>query len=302
MLDVRVERRQHVRNALHGVLLVACLLAVSGALEWLLFGPVALAWLAGLGVLLLLARPRIRIAPLLAAIGAVPLPPSVVPGLHAAVGELSRRARLPRAPRLWCIADEVPEAFTVGGRSDPALVVSDGLLTQLAPREVLGVLAHEVSHLRAGDHAILRVSTTVARLTLALAYVGLLALLTGLHQPLGGTAGFVGVALLLLVAPFVVLGLRFALSRTREFDADLGAARLTGDPESLARALERVELACGRSWQVWPVRGRRPRERGLLRTHPSTDDRTRRLRRLEFVCDPSPGTSVPIRADAGPEC
>lgn len=283
VLDSRVERRQHLRNALHGVLLLTCLLAVAGALEWLLFGPVALAWLAGVGGVLFFLRPRIRIAPLLAAIGAVPLPPSAVPGLHRAVRELGRRARLPRPPRLWCIPDEAPEAFTVGGRADPALVLSDGLLTQLDQREVVGVLAHEVSHLRAGDHAVLRVSTTVARLTLALAYLGLLALLTGLHQPLRSTAAFAGLAAMLLFVPFLVIGLQLALSRTREFDADLGAARLTGDPEALARALERVELVCGRSWQAWPVRGRRPREPWLLRTHPSTADRTRRLRRLEQV-------------------
>lgn len=292
MLDSRVERRQHVRNALHGVLLLGCLLAMAGALEWLLFGPVALAWLAGVGGLLLLVRPRIRVGRLLSAIGAVPLPPSVVPGLHGAVRELSRRARLSRSPRLWFIPDEVPEAFTVGGRADPAMVLSDGLLTQLTPREVLGVLAHEVSHLRAGDHAILRLSTAVARFTLALAYLGLLALLTGLHQPVRGTAAFVGVAALLLVLPFVVIGLQLALSRTREFDADLGAARLTGDPEALARALERVELICGRSWQVWPARGRRPREPWLLHTHPATSDRTRRLRRLEPVPDRDPWSVV----------
>lgn len=283
MLDHRVQRRQHVRNALHGVLLLAGLLAVSGAVEWLLFGPVALAWLAGIGAVLLFVRPRARVAPLLAALGAAPLPPSVVPGLHRSVRELSRRAGLPRMPRLWCIPDEVPAAFTVGGRSDPALVVSDGLLTVLGPREVLGVLAHEVSHLRAGDHALLRVATTIGRVTLALAYLGLLMLLTGLHAPIRSTAEFVGVLAMLLVVPFVVMGLQLALARSREFDADLGAARLTGDPESLARALETVELVCGRSWQRLPVR--RPREPWLLRTHPATGDRARRLRRLEPLPD-----------------
>lgn len=280
MLDRRVERRQHVRNTVHGLLLLGCLVAVAGALVWLLFGLAALAWAAGTAAVLLLLRPRISVAPLLTAVGARPLPPSVVPGLHAAVRELGRRARLPRAPRLWYVPENLPEAFTVGGRSDPALVLSDGLLTVLTPREVLAVLAHEVSHLRAGDHALLRVSTTIARLTLALAWIGLVALLFGLHVPVRSAAAFAGVAALLVVLPFVVVGLQLALSRSREFDADLGAARLTGDPEALARALERVELVCGRSWQRRPVRGRRPREPWLARTHPATEDRARRLRRL----------------------
>ena len=95
-----------------------------------------------------------------------------------------------------------------------------------------------------------------------------------------GTTRPLWVAALLIVVPALMTLLQLALSRSREYDADLAAATLTGDPEGLASALEQLECADGRLWErVMVPRGRIP-DPLLLRTHPPTEERTRRLRAL----------------------
>lgn len=160
----RIERRQRRRNLLHGAVLLVALVALAGLAPWLLFGPFgALAFLGAAGVALALG-PRIRTASVLAACGAWPLPGYLDRVLGPVVEELSDRAGLDRAPALYCLPVRTPEAFTVGGRRDAGIVVSTGLLGLLPPRGLVAVLGHEISHLRAADHTLMRVAGALTRM------------------------------------------------------------------------------------------------------------------------------------------
>jgi heat shock protein HtpX len=181
---------------------------------------------------------------------------------------------------LYLVPSPLVNAFAVGQRGDAALAVTYGLLRRLSSRELVGVLAHEVSHIRADDVRIMNLSDTVGRLTHGLAYVGLLLFVFAVPMVVTGTTRPLWVAAVLIVVPALMTLLQLALSRSREYDADLAAATLTGDPEGLASALEQLECAEGRLWErVMVPRGRIP-DPLLLRTHPPTEERTHRLRAL----------------------
>lgn len=288
MLETAAARRQKARNVAHAVVLFGCLLAVAAGLGWLLFGTTGLVWLGGIALAVLLLRPRIPVPTVLALYGAVPVPVSAAPELIGAVQRLAWLADLDEVPTLYYAPVRAPEAFSIGSGGNAALVVSDGLLYLLSPREIVAVLAHETSHLRAGDTTIMRLAHTVGRLALGLVLVGLLTVLFGQPLALPGLPGFLILAASCLVVPFLVPAIQLAFSRSREFEADVEAARLTGDPESLAVALEDLQAYRDRS------SGRAGRSCGgvpdpwLVRTHPASAERARRLRRLESGPAPRP--------------
>jgi heat shock protein HtpX len=280
VLDPRTHRRHRLRNAAQAVLLLGGMAMVLGGLAWLLVGVVGLLWALIFGGIVLALRPRVPPRWVLAMYGARPLPRGVAPELHRYVQALADRARLPATPRLYYVASPMANAFAVGRRDDAALAVTDGLLRSLTGREVVGVLAHEVGHIRADDLWVMSLGDAIGRLTHALAYLGLIILLLTLPLTAGGTYSPLWPAVLLMAAPTIVTLLQLALSRSREYDADLEGAALTGDPEGLASALARLERLEGRIWERVIVPRRRAPDPLLLRTHPPTAERVRRLREL----------------------
>jgi heat shock protein HtpX len=256
------------------------MVAVLAGLAWLLFGTAGLLWALVLGVIVVALRPRVSPGWVLSMYGACPFPPGVAPDLHRYVRALAVRAELPAVPALYYVASPMANAFAVGRRDEAALTVSDGLLRRLTSRELVGVLAHEVGHIRADDLWIMSLSDAVGRLTHALAYFGLILLVLALPLMAGGTYAPLWYALILATVPTVVTLLQLALSRSREYDADLEAAMLTGDPDGLASALDQLERSEGRVWERVMVPRRRAPDPLLLRTHPPTAERIRRLREL----------------------
>ena len=172
-------------------------------------------------------------------------------------------------------------AFTLGTRKDAALVLTDGIIRQLSLRELTGVLAHEISHAAHNDIAIMGFADLLNRITAGFSLFGQFLVLINLPLVLFGGYSFNWLPILLLVAsPTIATLLQLALSRTREFEADLGAARLTGDPLGLASALSRLEHSSG-SWLtrvLFP--GRKETQPSLIRTHPHTEERIDRLKEL----------------------
>jgi heat shock protein HtpX len=281
VLNPRAQRRQRARNVVQSTLLLGCLLVVVVGLGWLLFAAAGLLWALILAVLLLAVGPQIPPRMVLALYRAEPLPVAVAPELDWMVAELAARAGLHHQPTLYYVPSAAPNSFCVGHGADAALAVTDGLLRRLTRREVAGVLAHEMGHLRAGDAAVMTLSDAIGRLCQALAFLGLLSSPVAVVLAFGGDTGLLLLDVVLVALPMVITLLQLALSRSREFDADLTAARLTGDPEGLACALEVLECTAGRIWERLLVgRGPLP-DPLLLRTHPSTRERTRRLRELE---------------------
>jgi heat shock protein HtpX len=159
--------------------------------------------------------------------------------------------------------------------------ITDGLLRTMSPRELAGILAHELSHLRFGDTHLMALGAVFSRMTAAMSQIGQLLLLLFLPAVLMG-APFISFAglLVLIFAPLASTLLQLALSRSREFNADLGAVELTGDPTGMASALEKLERSQWGSWWMrifLPYRAAQP---NVLRTHPATEERIRRLRQL----------------------
>lgn len=279
-VDRQVLSRHHRHNHLRSALLLGGIVGWMALVGWLVAGDVGILWAAGGTAVLMLAQP-VRSTTLLRALyGAVPLGPSQAPDLFAATAELARRAELPRVPQILYIPRPEMIALSTGWGSDSAVALSDGMLRRMGARELVAVLAHEISHLRAGDLRLLRLAEAAGRLTRALAFAGLL--LTAFYLP-GMTDGGDEVPwlaiLAVVVAPLVADLLTLTLSRTREFEADSGAAELTGDPGALISALMRLDTVQGDGWERLR-RQSAPAWLRLIRTHPTTAERVARLAEL----------------------
>jgi heat shock protein HtpX len=265
-------------NALQTLALLAAMAALAGYLGWVLFGADGLFAAAVLALLAAAFGPQVSPRLVLRLSGAMPLAPSQAPGLYRLVAALAERAGLPRLPRLWYVPTAVMNAFATGRPEDGAIAVTDGLLRRLAPRELAGVLAHEVAHLAANDVWVMTLADVVGRMTGVLSLFGQMLLVAWLPAAAisGAEVPIVPIAVMVL-APVASALLQLALSRTREYDADARAAELTGDPRGLAAALEKLERLQG-GWLERLFMARPPR---WLRTHPETAERIRRLAEIE---------------------
>ncbi|AWN15940.1 zinc metalloprotease HtpX [Salinisphaera sp. LB1] len=282
-IDRRKWQRHNWRNRVQSVLLLAIMGGFLALLGGVLWGRSGLVMLLAAGVGGALFMPALSPALVIRLSGARAITPAQAPGLHRWVAVLAERAGLPAPPRLYYLPSMAINAFTVGTRGDAALVVTAGLVNTLDGREIVGVLAHEISHVAHNDLWVMGLADLFSRMTAFLSWLGQLLVLVNLPLLLLGAVAINGFAILLLVfAPLSSTLAQLALSRTREFDADLDAARLTGDPDALASALARMEWRQG-GWTrvLWP--GRRGGLWSLLRTHPETRERIARLQALKAV-------------------
>ncbi|MEE9149585.1 MAG: zinc metalloprotease HtpX, partial [Candidatus Tectomicrobia bacterium] len=203
-------------------------------------------------------------------------------GLYRLLHALAQRAKLTTLPHLYLVPSATMNAFTVGPRHDAAIAVTDGLVHGLNQRQLTGVLAHEISHIRHNDTWVMGLAEVVRRVTSGLALAGHLLLWVSIPMMLlGASAPTWWLFLLLMTAPTLSALMHLALSRTREFDADLDAIRLTGDPAGLASALDTLER--GQGGLLGRMFGPRQRhaDSAWLRTHPTTAERIRRLVSLQ---------------------
>jgi len=190
-------------------------------------------------------------------------------------------------PRLYYIPDRMMNAFAVGSRDEAAIGLTEGLLRHLNRRELVGVLAHEISHIRHNDMRVMSVAALISHLTSLFSSFGQLLLFLNLPLLLFGRTTISWFAiLLLLAAPLLSSLLQLALSRTREFEADLGAAHLTGDPEGLASALQKMAYYQDNLLKRIFMPGYKAPDPSLFRTHPKTDERVNRLRQLVVSNEP----------------
>ncbi len=272
-------KKHKLTNWLQSMLLGVTLALILGALAWVLWGGAIAVAAVILSAVLYLVNSRISPTLVLRMYRARKLGLDEAPRLYAITQKLARRAELDHAPALYYLPSDVMNAFTVGSRHNAVLAVSDGLLRRLDLREVCAVLAHEISHIRNNDTRIMSFADLTSRLTNILSILGQFLLVVNLPLMLIGKVTINWWAILLLiVAPTISTLVQLALSRTREYNADLGAAELTGDPEALAGALAKMEHYQG----GWLKRMLRPGyqklpEASLLRTHPPTKERVRRL-------------------------
>lgn len=284
---------QASRHRLRNLAQSALLLAGMGLIVWLVVG-----WLAGPGWTLALVAATLAglaLAPsvprrlLLSAYHARPLAAWEFPRGAALVEALAGRAGLPHPPELWYVPSRLPNAFAIGSPGDSVICISDGLLRLLGPRELAAVLAHEMAHIAHRDLWVMGLADGLTRLVSIASWAGMLLLIVYLPLVLAGVAEFPWhVPLVLIFAPTLMALLQLALSRNREFDADLGAVTLTGDPAALASALTKLEARGGRMWEEILLPGRRIPDPSLLRTHPQATERIERLRELAQPKQPQP--------------
>ncbi len=209
------------------------------------------------------------------------------PGFYGIVEQLAHRAELPM-PRVYVIDNDQPNAFATGRNPDNAAVAATtGLLQRLSQEEIAGVMAHELAHVRNRDTLIMTVTATIA---------GALSMLANFAFFFGGNRnnplGIIGVIAVAIIAPLAAMMVQFAISRTREYQADRIGAEICGHPLWLASALERMESVARKTdnpaaeanpatahlFIVNPLHARKVD--GLFSTHPSTANRARRLREL----------------------
>lgn len=270
-----------LRNRLQSLALLSGMALVLGVLGWLLGGVIGVGWALGLVGLTLIWVPRLPGPRLARLMGAIPLAVHQAPELVWLVERLSQRAGLGRVPPLFLLPGAMPQAMAFGSPRAPALAVTEGLLWTLDRRELTAVLAHELAHLRHDDLGVMLLAAVVGRMTAFLALVGQVMLLLALPAAwLGGFTIPWGALILLAFAPWFSELLQLGLARAREYDADLGAAELTGDPEGLARALVRIERARRPWWAPWYAPLRQWEPPSWLSTHPPTPERVRRLLEL----------------------
>ncbi|HEX2949168.1 MAG TPA: zinc metalloprotease HtpX [Armatimonadota bacterium] len=219
-----------------------------------------------------------------------PIDAHEAPELYGVVSDLIRAANMPM-PKLYIIEDTMPNAFATG--RDPqhaAVAVTTGLLGILNQREVRGVLAHELAHVKNRDILIATIAAVMAGAVMMLANLAQMAAWFGIGRSSeddeGGGTSIIGLLLAIIVAPLAATIIQMAISRGREYQADASGARISGDPLALASALQQlarraamtpsdIQPSTAHLFIVNPLHGG-----GLLSlfsTHPPIPERVKRL-------------------------
>ena len=228
----------------------------------------------------------------LAVYRAQPVSEAEAPGLYRIVQRLAKRANIPM-PGVYIVPSQTANAFATGRDPEHAAVaVTEGILNILPEDELEGVIAHELTHIINRDTLTQAVAATVA------GAISFLAQMVSYSLWFGGAgsrddnrgANPLGVLLTVLLAPVAATIIQLAISRTREFSADAGSAKLTGNPRALARALQRLEatarqlpLNANPAFEplliINPISGQFLGN--LFSSHPSTEARVEQLLKLE---------------------
>lgn len=296
-LDLLEQRRHRAMNTVHTWLLAGGSLVLLGVSAYAFAGSTGVFFALVFGAVTMWMARNVSPGMVLSMYDARPVTRAEFPQGVALVEELARRAELPATPKLYVVPSEIMNAFAVGRRDDAAIAVTDGLVRHMTARELAGVLAHEMSHVANEDVKVMAFADMVSRFTSTMATVGLFSLVLNVFGFAGGYETQVPwlAVTVLLASPTIGGLLQLALSRTREFDADLGAAILTGDPAGLASALAKLERAQRSLWDRLMLPGGRMPDASVLRSHPVTEERIARLMALKSAHDlPEPPPVVEV--------
>ncbi|MDN5848152.1 MAG: zinc metalloprotease HtpX [Nitrococcus sp.] len=280
-------------NALRTTVLLASLTALLVLAGKALGGNVGMILALGLAVVMNFGSYWFSDKLVLRLYRAQPVGPDSAPELCSVVEELAGRAKMPM-PAVYIIETDTPNAFATGRSPEHAAVAATtGLLRIMNREELIAVLAHELSHVRHRDTLVSAIAATLAGAITMLANMAqwmlLFGGLGGNNDEEGEGGGLLGALVMMILAPIAATLIQLAVSRSREFGADQGGAELTGNPMWLASALRKLEQAnthapmraaahhpaTAHLFIVNPLGGLRLAR--LFATHPSTDERIRRL-------------------------
>lgn len=226
----------------------------------------------------------------LAAYRAQPISPNQAPSLYQMIQRLCDRANLPM-PAIFIVPTQAANAFATGRDPEHATVaVTEGIINLLSEDELEAVIAHELTHVANRDTLTQAVAATIAGAISFLAQIVSYSLWFPSSRDNNRSANPLGLLLTVFLAPIAASVVQLAISRTREFEADAGSARLTGNPRALARALQRLEATA----KQLPMTGNPAFEpllimnsfsgqflANLFSSHPSTEARIEQLLKLE---------------------
>ncbi len=211
---------------------------------------------------------------------------TTAPGFYRMVRELAQRADLPM-PRVYIIDEQAPNAFATGRNPQHAAVAATtGIIRVLSERELRGVMAHELAHVKHRDILISTISATMAG---AISMLANFAMMFGSRDSEGRPTNPIASIAIMILAPLAASLIQMAISRAREFEADRGGAEISGDPRALASALDKIHRYArgipleaterhpetAQMMIVNPLSG--GGLRGLFSTHPATEERVERL-------------------------
>ena len=217
------------------------------------------------------------------------------PELYGLVTDLATRAGLPM-PKVYIIPEETPNAFATGRNPQHAAVaVTQGIRRILNKRELAGVLGHELSHVVNRDILVSTIAATLAGAISYMAQMAQWAMIFGGNRDRDdeGGSNIFGLIVMMIVAPLAAMLIQMAVSRSREYGADAGGAKITGDPLALASALKKLHIgsqqiplqaspatanATAHMFIVNPLTGRSMA--ALFSTHPPMEERVRRLEEM----------------------
>lgn len=214
-----------------------------------------------------------------------------LPEVYDMVRRLTQRAGLPM-PEIYVTPSDQPNAFATGRNPAHAKVaVTQGILRTLPARELEGVLAHEIGHVRNRDILISSMAATLAGVITYIANILQWGMWFGMGNRDNRDGGGIAELAMVILAPIAAMVVQLAISRSREYQADATGAKLVGDPNPLADALEhlesysrrvpnRVNPATSHLFIVNPLRGQQMVQ--LFSTHPPTEERIRRLRAMRI--------------------
>ncbi len=226
---------------------------------------------------------------------AQPVTETEAPQLYGMVRKLATAAGLPM-PKVCIIPNPTPNAFATGRNPAHGVVaVTTGIMHMLTPEELEGVIAHELSHIKGRDILIGTIAATVAGAVMMLADFARFGAIFGggRDSEEGGGAGNVVVMLIIaILAPIAAMIVQMAVSRTREYEADAGAARLTKQPMALAGALQKISYgvehmpmdakpATAHMFIMNPLSGKKVMN--LFSTHPAVEDRIQKLKEMDMA-------------------
>lgn len=221
---------------------------------------------------------------------AQPVSDAQAPELHAIVRNLVQKAGMPM-PKVYIIPSDAPNAFATGRNQEHAVVaVTEGIMKILNRDELAGVIAHELAHIRHRDMLTGTIVATLAGAISMLAQMAQWAMLFGGGRRDSDDDGSpIAAIVMMIVAPIAAMLVQMAISRTREYEADKGGARLVGNPYGLANALLKLERgaqvvpmdanpATAHMFIVNPLSGRGMFK--LFSTHPPIEERVKRLKEM----------------------
>lgn len=276
-------------NWVKTAILMAAIVALFGAVGAALGGRSGMLLALGFALLMNLGAYWFSDKLVLSMYNAKEVDGSSAPEFYNMVKELAQRAEIPM-PRVYIIEEDAPNAFATGRNPEHAAVAATtGILRLLSAREMRGVMAHELAHVAHRDILISTISATMAGAISALANF---AVLFGGRDSEGRPTNPIASLALMILAPLAASLIQMAISRAREFEADRGGAEISGDPASLANALQKIDhYARGIPFATAEQHPETAQMMilnplsasgiaNLFSTHPATEDRVARLREM----------------------